>query len=776
MRWQSALGLVKGMGDTTSGSGETDQGGDGVLLLGPASVLLFLITIVSLNPLGLASQWRDLGFDWLRRTASVDAPMDNSPVLLVEIDASSLERLGDWPWPRTRYAELVAEAEVAGARAILVDDPLNRADPTSPAVVTRHLDGLAATTPVEAVLPVTSEHDAALAETLSFSRAVIPVLVRRPGEYPGTATVDAAQTDGLAWASSGALEVPEEVRPFFLPLTVADSPLPTYTAVGVTFGVDGALPDQDGVLRSLPLAARIGPLLVASDVVETVRLSDGRDGVRVASTGAPNRFTLLERNGLQSITLGERTIPVTADGRMLFHPRNLDDLARLPAWRLLQDPSIRSVLSDRVVVIAATAGGTMTPMVTAGGDPLSPGEAKAMALDQILAGRHLTRPDWASSLEDSLLIVLGLGLVAMAAVGRSLLAIMGAVLAAPVLGLASWYAFTGHGILFDAVVPSIGLGLLAVSIAWVALARRAGQRRRLFVALESKLPSATALTLASQGGHRHLAGEVRKITVLYCDLLKADAFTEVHRDDPAWLTHQIQRFHGFISERIAASGGVADVRNGTAVLGFWNAPKEDPNHAKAACDCLLKILDGLEKFNIGLEAEGGGRQYVTLSVSAGVTTGHALVGNLGTEKRVDYTAHGEPVTMARQLQRYAEVYGTPAILGEPTYHAVRHRYAMLEIDRLGIEGRDSSIRAYALLGNPVLRANPRFKALQQVHADLWQAYCGQNWPHVRAIIAQARQMPGAIAPLYDFYEQRVRFFEANPPSGDWDGTFRTPIR
>ncbi|MGF1456195.1 MAG: CHASE2 domain-containing protein [Alphaproteobacteria bacterium] len=775
MKKQSASSLIKSMAENDGTVKRGGQSDDRVLLLGPASVLLLLIAIVSLNPLELASQWRNLGFDWLRAMAGSEAPMEGSPVTLIEIDASSLERLGDWPWPRTRYAELVAEAEVAGARAILVDDPLNRADPTSPAVVTRHLEAYAAPTVDPAALPVTSEHDAALADTLSFSRAVIPVLVRRPGDYPGTATVDATRTDGLEWASSGALSIPEDTRSFFLPLTVADTPLETYTAIGVTFGIDGALPDPDGVLRSLPLAARVGSLVVGSDVLETVRLSDGRDAFAADATGAPDRFSLLERNGLQSLTVNDRTVPVTADGRMLFHPRKHGDLARLPAWRVLQDPSIRSILSDRVVVIAPTAEGTMTPMVAASGLALSPGEAKALALDQIFSGRSLARPDWASTLEDTLLIVLGLGLLGLVVVGRSVYAVAGSLLAIPLVGLGSWYAFTGHGILFDAVVPSIGFALLAVSIAWVALAQRASRRRRLFIALESKLPASTALTLSSQEGQRHLAGEVRKITVLYCDLRHADAFTGVHRNDPAWMTHQIQRFHSFISERIAANGGVADVRHGTGVMGFWNAPKEDPHHAKAACDCVLKILDGLEAFNIALEAEGAGRTFVTLNISAGLTTGHALVGNLGTDTQIDYTAHGEPVTMARLLQRYAEIYGTPVVLGEPTYHAVRHRYALLEVDRLGLDGRDASIRTYALLGNPVLRANPHFKTLQQVHSEIWDAYCAQNWQAVRTLIARAREMRGSIAPLYDFYEQRLRFLEANPPEAPWDGSFRAPV-
>ncbi len=751
-------------------------GGERFFFLAPASVLLLAITIVSLNPFGWASQWREFGFDTLQSLGERTSDSTDPVVHLVEIDNESLDRLGDWPWPRTRYAELIAQAEVAGARAIIVDDPLTRADPTSPTVVTRHLDSFDAFSATAPAGTPAGDHDAALADILSFSRAVIPVRVRRPGEYPGTATVDAAAIDGLDWALDAALRVPETALRYFPAYEVADTPLPAYAAAGVTFGFDSALPDADGILRRLPLAARFGDNLVGSDVLEAVRLSDGIDAIEVEATGTFDRFSLIERNGLQALSVGKRQVPVSADGAMRFFAKDPDTLARLSAWRLIEDPAARSALTNHVVVIAPTADGTVTRMTTPSGHRLSPGEAKALALDQIFADSHLRRPDWAPTLEDIALIGVGLALVGLVAVGRSAYAIPGALLTILGLSAFSWLAYRQQAVLFDALVPSTGLGLLALSIVWVRLAEMAARKRQLFHALESKLPGQAASSLSTSEGRRLLAGQVRKITILYCDLRGYAGFSDLHRDEPAWMAYQIQRFHGYVSDQITSSGGLADTRHGTAVMGFWNAPNDDPDHATNACDCALRLLDGLEAFNRELEAESGHRPFLPLSIAAGINTGHALVGNLGTARRVDYTAHGDPVIHARLLQSYSEVYGSAVIVGEHTHNAVKNRYALLEIDRLGVEGRDYGLRTFALLGNPVVRANPRFKALQQTHGELLKAYCAQDWATARARVTVARQMRSAIPALYDFYETRIRYYETNPPGPDWAGIFRVPVR
>ncbi len=750
--------------------GSAVWGEERVLLLAPATVLLFAVTIISLDPLGLATRLRDYGFDRLQNTFASGEAFDAPLVTLVEIDNASLQQLGDWPWPRTRYADLIAEAEVAGARAILVADGLSRPDPTSPAVVTRHVDGFAATMPAVQDAALSSEHDAALADTLSFSRAVIPVDVARSWDE------EAGEPTDLSWAQAGALPVTEETQAFFPALRVTDAPLPIYTEIGVTFGFDSVIPDEDGVLRTVPLAARIGERVVASDILEVIRLADGSDAIDIQSTGMATRFSVVERNGLNSISLGGRVVPVRADGALRYLARDADRLPRMPAWRLISDPMTRSMLTDRIVVIAPTARGTVQRLVTPDGTRLTPGEVKALALNQILTGAFLTRPDWAPTLEDGLVIGLGLALVGLLAAGRAGIAIGLAALSLPILGALSWYAYTRHGVLFDALVPGLALGLLGLAMVWVLFAERFARRQRLIQALQTKLPRAAAASLASKKGRAQLAGEVRRITALSCGLRHVDGFADANRDDPVWLTSQIQRFHGYLVERITAAGGVADIRDGTRVLGLWNAPQEIPDHARQACDCALKLMDGLEQLNIEIEHEAEGRSFVQLDLAVGINTGQAFVGNLGTADRLDYTALGAPVRSARWLQDCAEVYGTSIVVGETCHNFVKSHYAFLEVDRVDLDGSGQGLRTYTLIGNPVLRANPRFKALQAVHDALLEAYRAQDWSGVREQVAKAGAMQGSIPALLAFYERRARFFETYPPGRQWDGTFTVPIQ
>ncbi len=737
----------------------------------PALVLLAVVAVLSMDPIGLASRLRETSFDLIQRL-TLRTTAAETPIKLVEIDEASLARLGSWPWPRTRYAELLAVAEAGGARAILLDAILDETDPTSPATVNRHLENFNFYRGGAAGPQRQTDYDRLLGDTLGRTKTVLPVGASR---NMLDAPVEGADT--LPWPR---IQTNLEGNPesFLTSLAVTRPPLSTVHARTRGLGFDAVQPDADGMLRRLPLVAQVGGGIQRSDVAELLRLGANAQDLGIKTEGSLEDLALMSRIGVETVSVGGLTIPVTPSGEMRLFARHPAGLDRLSAWRLLERGADATVLENALVVIAPTAPLIAPRYETSSGLPMTSGEIKAMALDQILAGSHLIRPDWAPFAEGLGLIAVGVLMVVLVMGGLTILAILVGLLAcAAFIGASAW-TYLNYAWLIDGALPALGVALLSLSLAWARISEVASRSRHMLSAIGGKLPSPAVTTLATGRTKAVLTGQLRKITVMFCDLRNYATFSEVHRDDPAWMAHVLQRFHTYIADAIIGTGGVADTHQGTAVMGFWNAPVDDPEHTRKACDCALKLIEGLDTLNreVELESEQANRPYFPLNIAVGINTGHSLVGNLGSDRQVDYSALGDPVVIARRLQAYSEIYGPAVIVGEHTFNAVKNRYALLELDRLAVEGRDYSVKTFALMGNPVTRANPRFKALQDAQAVILDAYRSRDWARARAQIAETRTMRSAIPALYDFYEKRIQFYEANPPAPDWDGVFYPPVQ
>ncbi len=785
----------------------------------PAAVFLAVIAVVSTDPWSIVTKGRNAAFDLHIRLAdsfapqtipSQNTPAHNTPaaddsssgdsnsssdgslaasppdaVVLVSIDKASLERLGPWPWPRTRLAELVDGTRQAGARAVLLDQTLAHPDPTSPQTVSRHL---ASRTPFpdggSGAVGFAQDHDQVLARVIGNHPVVLPAPARQQGANE-TSLRSGDATDAGPSEASGLfkpLSDATNAAPFLMAFKPVHLPLPRFSTQARAVGLDGVVRDRDGAVRRLTLMGRVGEDVVASDLLETLFLSghtlSNTPRLSLDVVGAPDRFSTVERNGVRRIETGPWSIPVSEDGTLHWFPHESGRLRRVSAWEVLETGFGAGRFANSIAVIAPTTPVNARHLPTPVGQDMPSGEIKAMALDQILSGRFLDRPDWASLVEDAVLLGGGVICVALAAMGLVTSALVTAGLLIAGMVSLHLYGFSQYGWLIDPVMPGVGLGLIVLSILWTVFARASEQRRHMLSAIGRHLPLPAVSTLSSGRGRRAMAGELRKITVMACDLRGYPSFAAMHRDDPAWMAYLLQRFHAYVVDQVVATGGVSNTHQGTGLIGFWNAPMDDPDHAKKACDCALRLLDGLDSFNKGLEleAENMGKSFAPVSLSIGINTGHALVGDLGMDRHVDYTAQGDPVLTAHHLKAYSEIYGSAVIVGEHTFNVVRTRYALLELDMLGMEGRDTGLRTFALMGNPVIRANPRFKALEQVHRHLMEAYRSRDWDGALERVNEARSMKGAIPALYGFYTQRIGYLQANPPGQDWDGVFRPPVR
>jgi adenylate cyclase len=313
--------------------------------------------------------------------------------------------------------------------------------------------------------------------------------------------------------------------------------------------------------------------------------------------------------------------------------------------------------------------------------------------------------------------------------------------------------------------PMIALATSAVSVLlfrhWVV--DRDGRRIRM--AFRQYLAPELVAELAAHPERLQLGGEMRPMTILFCDLRNFTTLAEGM--DARTLTSFLNSFLSPMTEIIIAQKGTIDRYLGDGIMAFWNAPLDDPDHAKNAVRAALAMRRKLVELNRGWEAEAqaAGKGFRPVRMGIGINTGECCVGNYGSQQHFNYSLLGDPVNLASRLEGLGKIYGIDLVIGEQTAARLGDPQ-LIEIDLVAVKGKTQAVRVYTL-------SPERIKEEQHIarHAALLEAYRRQDWPGARRAIADCRRYDAALAQLYDLYDERIAFLAANPPGCAWDGVF-----
>lgn len=723
--------------------------------------------------LGLALRAVDPQFIEQRRLLVFDAyqhvfrpaPMDGG-VRIIDIDDESLRRLGQWPWPRTIMAELVTRLAAQGPAAIALDIVFAEPDRTSPRQVIPLWAALGGNAELAALAAALPDHDARLTGALRQAPAVVGVVLNHS---PGGAAIAAR------WGLAEAGDDPRQFLPLF---HNAVTNLPEIDAAAAGIGCLNVDVDGDGVVRRLPLlAALAGPAggrfqVVPSLVAEAVRVGVGASTYIVRSSGASGQTAFGGRTGINHLRIGPLDVPTDRRGRIWLRDAGPMPERLIPAWRVMAGQVSREDIGDRIVFVGTTAAGLTDRRAT----PLNPVtagvEIHARLVEQILLHDYLERPDWMTGAEMLFLLVCGLTL--MMVLPRSGpawgTAIAGLWIVAALANSA--LSFVRFGWLVDPVYPSIVIAALSLVQSLIAFQSREAERRRVRDAFSRYMSPALVEVLARDPSRLRLGGEVRDMTVLFSDIRGFTTRSESMTAEE--LTRFLNAFLTPMTEIVLDHRGTVDKYMGDAIMAFWNAPLDDPDHAMHAAEAALAMIAALGRLNAGWQAEAAaaGRGFVAVAIGIGINSGPCCVGNMGSVQRFDYSVIGDDVNLASRLEGQCKTYGVPIVLGEKTRLRLGAQ-ALLELDRVRVKGKAVAERIFTLVGDAAVAATPAFSAWREAHDGMLVAYRERNWSVAETLLARCHGMADpACRGLYDLYARRIAAFRDAPPPEDWDGVAR----
>jgi len=675
------------------------------------------------------------------------------PVTIVDIDEKSLAKLGQWPWSRTRIADLITSLTKLGAVVIAFDIVFAEPDRLNPDVAADTIRNLDEET--RAKLRALPSNDQILADAMRRSRVVLgesglPYVL---SEYDNTLPLT-----GLAMLG-------EEPQPFLLNFPGLLRNVHVLEEAAAGRGLFTIKTERDGIVRRVPMMMQAQGATMPSLSFEVLRVATGTDTIFIKS----------EKAGIKSIAVKGFEVPTDRNGQLWVHFARHDPSIYVSAVDVLEGRVAPEMIARKLVLIGTSAVGLLDVKTTPI-DPVMPGvEVHAQVLESALTRAVLSQPIYAIVAEFCAAIVLGILVIAFAPLfGPVTLVAVGALFASLLVGT-SWYFYTQHRLLIDFTYPLLSTTSIYLTLIFTSFVREQAQRRQIRSAFGQYLSPALIEQLAQSPEKLVLGGEEREMTIMFSDVRGFTTISESFKSDPQGLTALMNRFLTPLTNAILARKGTIDKYMGDAIMAFWNAPLDDKEHQLHACEAALDMLQRIDVLNKQREQEAqeGGPPYIPLNVGVGLNTGVCVVGNMGSDLRFDYSVLGDSVNLASRLEGQSKEYGFPIIVGSKTALAVKDKFAILELDFIMVKGKKQPEVIYAIAGREDTAQSGRFQRLRNLTIEMLACYRSRDWEGALAAIERGRRTDDAQALelLYNLYETRILGYQKNPPPEDWNGAF-----
>ncbi len=601
-----------------------------------------------------------------------------APVAILDIDEASLRSEGRWPWSREKMGQLLLAMKRAGAHTVGFDVAF--AEPERN-VAEELIDAASATGRLEhrdylqALIP-DMDRDQAFADLLKGRSTVLGFLLHARDE-------ESAGALPSPWSF-----IPEEQRGLVtIPLMKSyTGNLPVLQKAARHGGFLNTTKDTDGVIRSTPLILAHDSMVYPSLSLAMARryTKSLRFKVETARTEGTENVTGLMLDNIR--------IPTDKYGRVLVpYSGTRGGVPYVPATALLrsEDPAAEfPELHNAAVLVGSSALG-LSDLVSTPVDPTFPGvEVHATILKAILSGEGFPQvPDWAIGANAVAIVACGLLLTflcpLLGAVGITLFAIFFISL---LVGGNVWL-WTSAGLALSPVMPLLTvLSIITLNVIFGYFAE-ARQKRQVRKAFSSYMAPALVDQLVANPDSLSLTGESREMSFLFSDIAGFTTFTE--SASPELLVSTLNEYLDAMCRAVMEQGGTIDKIVGDAVVGIFNAPLDQPDHAERAVNCALEM----DRISTEFIAKMNERGYEFGSTRVGVNTGRAIVGNFGGSERFDYTAHGDAINAAARMESVNKHLGTQiCIAGTTVAQCPNHHFR--PIGALVLKGKTEAIEAF----------------------------------------------------------------------------------
>ena len=587
-------------------------------------------------------------------------------VVVVNITESDLKKYGQWPWPRHILALLHANLTDSGA--VLVNYNVLFAEP----------DRMGGKEYLKS-FPMTEEVREQLGAFLTDTDSVFAYAIKESKNVVLMMSVK-SDKDQILPITTPIIQK-GEVLPWLYEYNGIVPPLTQLTVGAKGLGVNVTSPEPDAVVRKMPVLIRVGEKIYPSMLLENIRLVNRSKRIKV----------IAKQHGIDEILVSKKAgIPVNHNAEMYINYADPEKYTQLSVEQVFSTEHADKI-KGRIVILGMDAAGLSVLKYTPHG--LTTDQMiTAQALDTTMTGDYLYRIPKADTYEIVFMGLLGLLLIILIPRVSVLFSVPLLLFVLGGISYASFSAYANKGFLVDPSFAILYIFLIWSHSTYNNFATQSRLRKQIKKQFEHYLDPGMVKKLQKDPSLLKLGGEKRDMTFLFCDIRGFTPISEKYKGNPEGLTKLINRFLTRMTDVIIANGGTIDKFMGDCIMAFWNAPIEDPDHEQHAVQAAIDMQDELLKLNVQLAAEG----LPTIAIGIGVNTGEALVGNMGSNQRFDYSVIGDAVNLAARLESSSKTLGKTLVVGEDTVKTAKQKYYFDYIDQITVKGKTEEIKVYTV--------------------------------------------------------------------------------
>ncbi len=569
-------------------------------------------------------------------TLVTSKPAEVTGVHVVNIDERTLEKYGQFPFSRDRYADIIRDLYDRGAGLVVFN------------ILTPDRDRMGRDT----------TYVAALQKYPTVLPSIGSAQGRNEPRQPGSITIGPYSLDAFVT----------------YPGIIANIPAVESAAAGV--GITNTLPEIDGVVRRMPMVVAVDGRLYPSLAMEVMRVAAGDSTFQVK---------------INELGVEKMRIPA-------FGPVTTDSLSRIWIdWSLQPERHSLMNLPDtfdgEIVIVGVSAAGLANPVATSLGEML-PQDLQAAVISTVIANKMrpaITRPDWADGAEIAALVLLSVALIFL-----SRWTYVGIVTSVVVLGVCipiSGLVYSSHSWLLDGTLVVGGLVVVLLHAYGIKFVSEFLQKQQIKRQFGSYVNPTIVERLQKDPSLIRLGGEKKQLTVVMTDMRNFTALGESYGEAGVEdFTRVMNSYMTALSVPILANDGTLIKFIGDASLHIHGAPLDDADHAYRAVKTALEMSQAVEQFNTELATMG----KPPVGMGAGINTGEIVVGNIGAKTKFGYDVLGDPVSLAARLESQTKGYGVLLIISEATADLVADRFPLWELDNIAVKGRTEPVRIFAI--------------------------------------------------------------------------------
>ncbi len=654
-------------------------------------LLAILIVVRGLDPLPVR-ELRETYFDYLQTLSPREyLPL---PVRVVDVDEKSLEQIGQWPWPRDRFAELTDKLTDYGAAVIIFDVLFAEPDRMSPSsLVSRFTDIQKDLSQTEIEALTSLDTDVMFADAIAQTRVVLGIALSKDVTVePQRAKAGFVEIGNQPGLGAPYLQAPTPILPVLME-----------AASGIG-GVSVNPLDGSIYVRKVPLIWNSDAGYYPSLSLEALRVAFGASTFVLQGAADIPGY-------LETVNIADLSIPTLPDGQLWVRYRKESPELYVSAKDVLAegfDPALAEKLQGNIVFVGTSAAGLLDIRTTALREPVPGVSIHAQMVEQILLQDFLVRNDLVEALEILTFVILGVIVLGVMAWFGPLASISAGMLTAVIVLGGSWFAFIRLHILFDATFALVG-GFLAFSGLAAYQFIVADRDKRMIRKSFSHYVAPGVLDQIESSGHRvELGGINREVSLMFCDIRNFTPLTETVTADQ--MVSLLNNLFTKLGGKILAQSGTIDKFIGDAIMAFWNAPVEAENHRELAAIAAIDMRSALVDFN-------SEHDHKPVSCAIGINAGIACVGNIGSRDRFNYSAIGDTVNVASRIETACRQVDYDILITESMREGLE-AFATLEAGYLGLKGKSMRIQTHILIGDKKLKESEGFKKLEPLHRKL----------------------------------------------------------